>query len=189
MSRLAPRTDVLGRCADEQSGRTQGALPHWRDEKGPSGGGAGGEEREQPRLGDWPGEGRRRRGVTDGDQRPDSETWDSGVTGLCLRIKNQRTRVGRGTPPLSDGPAAVGVEPMGRTRRTRASPCPVPRAAGGRHGRSHSLGPLATLLLPPPHPAGWWVLRVHVYLGRVSVARTERDRRARPEALLVHVLA
>lgn len=77
VSRLAPRTDVLGHCADERSGRTRGGLPHWRDEKGPSGGSAGGEEREQTRLGDGPGEGRWRRGVTDG--RPEAGLCDLGL--------------------------------------------------------------------------------------------------------------
>lgn len=49
---------------------------------------------------------------------------------------------------------------------------------------------LAVFLPFPSHlRAGLWVLRVHVYLGWVSVSWTEWDRRAWPEALLVHVLA
>lgn len=44
-------------------------------------------------------------------------------------------------------------------------------------------------LLPSQLWAALGTLRVHMYLGWVSVSWTERDRRARPEALLVHVLA
>ena len=50
------------------------------------------------------------------------------------------------------------------------------------------LPPVFPSPLPSPY-LGWFLGSVHVYLGWASVSWTERDGRARPEALLVHVLA